>query len=178
MGTAIIFFNPLLFATIGFAVIRFRKLSLADDVGFRPFAAKDLLIWGGAFLVLAVAQEVISNAAGLESSAGSWRGKYGEADLAVRILAVGLLYPIAEEFLFRGVILGAFSRKFGPAAAVILSAIAFAVVHVQYDLIGMGFILADGLLFGAARVLGRSVYLPMIFHVLGNSYAVWERIYG
>ena len=178
MSIAVIFLNPLLFVAIGFAVIWFRKLSLAEEVGFQRFALKDLLIWGAAFLVLAIAQEVIGAVAELDSPRGEWRSKYDATNLAVRVVAVGLLYPIAEEFLFRGVILGPFRRKVGPAAAVVLSAIAFAAVHIQYDLIGMGFVLADGLLFGAARVLGRSVYLPMIFHVCGNSYAVWERIYG
>jgi membrane protease YdiL (CAAX protease family) len=38
--------------------------------------------------------------------------------------------------------------------------------------------LADGLFYGAARYFTGSTLLPILFHSLGNLYAVYERIVG
>jgi membrane protease YdiL (CAAX protease family) len=129
------------------------------------------MFWLTAFLVLAVAEEVL----GPSSDAwGSWKGKYDSTDLAVRIAAIGLVYPIAEEFFFRGAFLGVVRRRFGAAVAVIVTAIVFALIHVQYD--WPIWILVHGLLYAACRISSGSLYLPILLHGLGNSYAIWERL--
>jgi len=125
----------------------------------------------GAFVAFAVVIEMLGTG---DSARGSWAGKYGTADLAVRIVAIALLYPLAEEFFFRGVFLGVVRRKFGDLPAIVVPAIIFGVIHVQYGWPLL--IVADGLLFGLARVRTGSVYVPMAMHIIGNSYAVWERL--
>lgn len=163
--------TPLFLALVGLAIIRFRKLDWTGDVGFRWPNAIHFLVWPLAFIVYAVAVEQLGSG---ESAWGSWRGKYGAVDVAVRILAIGLVYPIVEEFFFRGVFFGVLRRKLGPVAAIILPAILFGLVHVQYD--WPVWIIADGLFFGLARWRSGSVYIPMLLHMMGNAYAVWERL--
>jgi hypothetical protein len=109
---------------------------------------------------------------------GGWRGKYDALNLAIRILAVGLIYPVAEEFFFRGALLGLVRRRFGDIVGIAVPAILFALVHIQYDWRGMAFILLDGLIFGIARVRTGCLYVAMLLHVIGNGYAVWERVLG
>lgn len=171
MEYLLIISTPLLLAIVGLAIVRFKKLSWREDVGFAPPSPKVALTWVAGFVVYAAAVELIGSA---DSAWGSWAGKYDGAQLAFRIGAVALVYPLLEEFFFRGVFLGVIRRRFGDVAAVIVPALVFALVHTQYDWPILIFI--DGLIFGAARVSTRSVYVPMLMHVLGNSYAVWERL--
>ena len=109
---------------------------------------------------------------------GVWRGKYDTANLLIRIAAIGLIYPVAEEYFFRGAILGMISKKFNDAAGIIVSALLFGLVHIQYDWRGMALIVVDALFFAICRTRTGSLYLTMLLHILGNSYAIWERLYG
>lgn len=178
MDIAIIFVTPVFLALLGLAIARFRRLSWRDDVGFKRPKVREALMWGVGFLAIAVAGELVANAADLDDPGGSWRGKYDAVNLAIRIAAIGLIYPVAEEFFFRGAMLGAITQRFGAVAGVLVSSAAFAAIHLQYDWRGMTFILADALFFAICRVRTGSLYLVMLLHSLGNSYAVWERLFN
>jgi membrane protease YdiL (CAAX protease family) len=164
--------TPVLLIAVGLLIIRFRRLSWRDDVGFMAPRPVDIVLWVAVFVAVAALAELFAQS----DPEGSWRGRYSGADLAIRLLAVPLLYPIVEEFFFRGVFLGVVRRRLGTAAAVIVPAVMFALIHVQYDWGGMAFVALDGLIFGIARVRTGSVYVPMLLHVIGNSWAVWERL--
>jgi hypothetical protein len=178
VNIAIIFATPVLLAALGLLIVKLRRLSWREDVGFRLPEPRRAALWALGFLALAVAAELVSSAAGLDDAGGSWKGKYDPANLTVRIAAIGLLYPLAEEFFFRGALLGFLAKRFGAAAGVIVSSAAFAAIHVQYDWRGMLFVLADALFFSICRLRTGSLYLVMAFHICGNGYAVWERIFG
>ena len=178
MNTAIIFATPVLLVGFGLLIKWLRSLSWREDIGFAWPRPGEAILWAIGFLVLALAAELVGGLAGGEDSGGSWRGKYDSADLAIRIVAVALIYPVAEEFFYRGALLGAVNRRFGPALAVAASSLIFALSHAQYDWRGMAFVLVDGLFFAFCRLRTGSLFLVMLFHIAGNSYAVWERIYG
>jgi hypothetical protein len=163
---------PVVLAAAGLAIVRFRRLDWREDVGFVRPRAVDLLSWTAVFVLIAAIGELTAEG----DPTGSWRGRYSGADLAIRLAAVPLVYPIVEEFFFRGVFLGVVRRRFGDIAGVLLPALMFGAIHVQYDWRGMLFVFLDGLIFGVARVRTGSVFVPMLLHVLGNSYAVWERL--
>jgi len=163
---------PLVLFGAGLAIVRFRKLDWREDVGFVRPRPVDLVFWTALFAAVAAIGELTAEG----DPTGSWRGRYSGADLAIRLVAVPLVYPIVEEFFFRGVFLGIVRRRFGDVAGVLVPAMMFAAIHVQYDWRGMLFVFLDGLIFGIARVRTGSVFVPMLLHVLGNSYAVWERL--
>jgi hypothetical protein len=91
----------------------------------------------------------------------------------LRVLAVGFLGPIAEELIFRGWFLGVLLKKTGPAAAILLTAAGWTALHYAYGLAVLGVILVDGLLLGLARWRTKSVYPPILMHILYNLYAIW-----
>ena len=161
---------------VGGSVATWRlKLELRRDLGLIPPRFRQALVAMSAFLLLSIVSEYVYRAFGLQQN-GDWRGRYGPAALALRIGAVALLYPVVEEFFFRGVLFGVIRRKAGELEAVLGSAAIFAAMHIQYSWRGMLLVLADALFFGVVRSRTRSVILTMILHVLGNSYAVWERL--
>jgi membrane protease YdiL (CAAX protease family) len=163
---------PLFLTLTGLAIIRYRKLDWNADVGLRlPSSGGLALLWVALFFVLAAAQESFASD---PDPRGSWAWRYDATQIAVRVAAVGLIYPLVEEFFFRGVFLGVVRRRFGTIAAVLVPAIIFGFIHTQYE--WPMWIVADGILFGLSRVSTGSVFVPMLLHVLGNSYAVWERL--
>ncbi len=111
-----------------------------------------------------------------------WRGPWDftvwrQASLAhdaARIAAVGILGPIAEELVFRGLLYGLIARtRAGHFWAIIATAVLWALIHVQYAPWIILIILVDGLLLGCARRFTHSVVTCSGMHVLWNLYAVW-----
>jgi membrane protease YdiL (CAAX protease family) len=81
---------------------------------------------------------------------------------------------VAEEVLLRGVLFAEIGEALGTAAAVVLTAIAFALLHVP--LYGPGVLpldLAVGLWLGTLRVVSGSVTAPAAAHTLADIAAWW-----
>ena len=110
-----------------------------------------------------------------------WRGPWDftawrEAPLAasvMRVLAVGVFGPIAEELVFRGYLFGLLRDKLGIAATIAITAVGWAVLHVDYSWWVIAIIVVDGLLLGLARWRSGSVFVPIAMHILYNLYAIW-----
>ena len=90
-------------------------------------------------------------------------------------ITVIVIAPVLEELLFRGVLFEAVRRsRFGPTAALLLTALAWTLVHVQYELFDRGIVFAAGILLGTARMKTRSLYTTMAMHFLANLVAISE----
>jgi membrane protease YdiL (CAAX protease family) len=90
------------------------------------------------------------------------------ADIALFFLVGGLAGPVAEEFFFRGVVYG-FFRRWGVLAAIVLSTLAFVLVHPSAF---QGFPLAQvvgGIVFAVTYELEKNIVVPITVHVLGNT---------
>jgi uncharacterized protein len=59
--------------------------------------------------------------------------KAGGAKLAVLALVAGLLAPVCEELMFRGLLQRALRRRLAPAPAIAITAAAFALAHPLLD---------------------------------------------
>lgn len=77
----------------------------------------------------------------------------------------GILAPVAEEIIFRGLIFG-YLRRWGLPAAVLVSTALFAAVHP-----GMAIPVTQivgGVVFALAYHTGRSLMTPIVIHISGN----------
>jgi membrane protease YdiL (CAAX protease family) len=88
-----------------------------------------------------------------------------------------LFVPITEEILFRGLILGALEIAYGPACAVLVSSLFFALWHLknifwltEYNLIHQ--MIYTGVIFGPITALlalkTRTIWPGVILHYLNN----------
>jgi membrane protease YdiL (CAAX protease family) len=111
-----------------------------------------------------------------------WRGPWdfapwvrqGMVVSVLRVLAVGVLGPIAEELIFRGVFFARLSAtRLGVWPSVVILAIGWGLLHYSYSGGVIALIVAGGLLLGAARVRTGSVWVPVLMHIAWNLYAVW-----
>jgi membrane protease YdiL (CAAX protease family) len=153
--------------------------SLGRDFGLR-FERYDTL-WVLAGVVLAIAAGVlvlpITELAGLDDSSQdvvqTFERSAGVLEKVAVVVGVVLVAPIAEELLFRGVLLRSLLRRVSPLAAVTASAVIFSVVHVVGDL-GTGYYVPAFLLLGlvsgwravATGRIGQSVGLHAGFNLL------------
>lgn len=87
------------------------------------------------------------------------------------IIAIVVIAPIYEEVVFRGLIFGIIHQDGTPTKSIIISSLLFAVVHLQYDVIGMMSIFMLGVLFCHAR-LKHGLGLAMLLHFLNNAVAM------
>jgi membrane protease YdiL (CAAX protease family) len=90
--------------------------------------------------------------------------------LAVLAVTAGLLAPVCEELLFRGLLLRAVRRRYAPVVAVGFSAAVFAFVHPLLDQSLGTFarspaFLALGIVSGIAAVRTRDLSVPILLHV-------------
>jgi len=91
-------------------------------------------------------------------------GKIGE--IILFFLVAGLIGPVAEEVLFRGVIYG-FFRRWGVLAALILSSVIFVLAHSTLSTIPVPQIVG-GIIFAIAYEKEGSLIVPITIHSLGN----------
>jgi membrane protease YdiL (CAAX protease family) len=76
----------------------------------------------------------------------------------------GVLAPITEEMVFRGLIFG-YLRRWGLPAAVLISTTLFAAFHLP----GIPAIqIVGGVVFSIAYHVGKSLMTPIVIHMLGN----------
>jgi membrane protease YdiL (CAAX protease family) len=84
-------------------------------------------------------------------------------------VAVLIFAPLFEEFLFRGFLFkGLRNSAAGPGGAVVLTALFWAGLHLQYDAAGLAEIFVLGLAFGLVRLKTDSLYSTLTLHFLWN----------
>ncbi|MGH2373484.1 MAG: lysostaphin resistance A-like protein [bacterium] len=82
------------------------------------------------------------------------------------VLAVAVVAPLAEEFLFRGLVLNGLLRRYSPRKAIVASALLFGAFHLNpWQFVGGTF---AGLLFGWWFVRTRSLIPSIMGHAVYN----------
>lgn len=93
---------------------------------------------------------------------------------AVRVLAVGILGPIAEELIFRGILFTKLQQtRLGLIGTILITSIGWACLHFDYTWQVITMLAVCGILLGLARHTTRSLWTPIAMHILWNLYAVW-----
>jgi len=163
---------------------------VVDDVGLR-FRPIDLVIGLGAaavaFGVMMATSRVIDALAHQTSNVREFHIQFPGAVVVELIVLSGVLAPVTEELLFRGVLLRGMASRWGPTAGVIAQGVVFGVAHAKFDGVWstVGVVVtvtAVGIVFGwVARATGRlapgmvahSVY-NLVLLVLAVTTARWQ----
>jgi hypothetical protein len=90
-------------------------------------------------------------------------------------LAVVVAAPLFEEAFFRGFLLEGWRRSpMGAAGALALTSLLWTLIHVQYGPWEQTWVLAAGILLGAARLRTGSLYVPLAMHAGINALGLAE----
>jgi uncharacterized protein len=162
-------------ATVLLASVR-RGTSVAAYLGLAAPSTRQVLRWTLIFLGLIAASDALSLALGRSVVPETMIPMFQTAG-SLPIFLVGLVVaaPLAEEFLFRGFLFtGILSSRLGAGGAIALTALAWASLHVQYDLYVMGTIAVSGIVLGWVRWRTGSLWLCVLLHALMTTVATFE----
>jgi membrane protease YdiL (CAAX protease family) len=158
-------------------VVKLKKGSqLAEYLCIRKVSLKILLKWIGLLVCFLVLSDLITFFIGRPIVPPFMSAAFATAKPAWTIwIAMIIAAPLSEETFFRGFLFKGFESSFmKPIGAILLTALIWAAIHLQYDLYGMGTIFFTGLLFGAARLSSGSLLVPLCLHAFSNLVATIE----
>jgi membrane protease YdiL (CAAX protease family) len=165
---------PALLAIVVVLVVsRARRISWRDDLGLRAPRAGPMVLWLALWAGWVALAELVGPWVGLDPPS-RWE-PHSPLVLALRVATLGVVGPVAEELVARGLALDRLRRtRLRTWGAVALVSALWAAVHLQYGLPTILLVFLDGLLLGAARVHTRSLLPPIAMHVAGNLLAIWQ----
>ncbi|MBX9826358.1 MAG: CPBP family intramembrane metalloprotease [Xanthobacteraceae bacterium] len=103
-----------------------------------------------------------------------WRSAAEAGWLLPLIVAIVVVAPIGEEVAFRGFLFRGWGKPGWEMHAVAAIALAWALLHIQYDWLGMAQIFVAGLVLGWFRWATGSTILTIGMHILVNCQSMLE----
>jgi uncharacterized protein len=98
---------------------------------------------------------------------------------ALAVPGVAIAVPIAEEMLFRGPLFASLTKsRVGPWGAVVITAAAWAMVHVTAPWMFIAIIFAMGLVLGVLLLRFGSVLITIVCHCIWNAYTSFAILGG
>ena len=141
-------------------------------LGLKIPTAKQLFLWLGIFVLLGLAIE------GLSYLSPAFRTDFmakviaSTTNLLWLYIGVGIMAPLFEEFLLRGLLFGAIRHMADEHATVAMTAGVFTLMHMHYDWTVMLLILPMGVVLGYSRSRSNSIWVPVALHMLNNLVSV------
>ncbi len=89
-----------------------------------------------------------------------------DESIVLQIIGTVILVPIAEELLFRGIVLGELNLRYSPKTVVILQALLFGLFHMNP--IQSFYTFIPGLFLGIAYYKTQNIIVPIIGHMIFN----------
>jgi membrane protease YdiL (CAAX protease family) len=170
------------FAIILFALLiatKRKKIQIVDLELKRPNSMNHFFFWTIGFLIFILVTEFSLYYLGF-LEIDKWNHLLFPS--IIRIFGAVILAPIAEEFIFRGLILSKLIKKnIRIHLAILIQACFFVLLHnftyqnTMSSNIGIVQGLIDASLFGYARYNTKSIYTPITMHITGNLIATLER---
>lgn len=160
----------------GLIYLRLSKNHITNTLTVKP--VKPLMLIAltfmgmGAAMVSNVAADLVSSnfsSIGIEYSLNMDSSSSSVFENILYAIAVALTPAFAEEFAFRGILMGTL-KKYGNSFAIITSAVMFGAMHGNIIQIPFAFIL--GLVFAYVDCKANSIIPSIIIHFLNNFYSV------
>jgi hypothetical protein len=153
-------------------VFYWKRQHAATFLGLRAPHWKHVLIWLGAFFALGVIIELLAYLSPSFRTDFMERVIGSTTNMLWLYLGVGVMAPVFEEFLLRGLLFGSIRHMVDEHATVALTAGVFTLMHMQYDPVVMLLILPMGIVLGYSRSRSGSIWVPIILHTANNMVSV------
>lgn len=163
---------PVVVVTATLLISRARHVSFATDLGLVRPPVWPLLGWLLLALGWMLATDYVLHWRGTFDFR-PWQAQPLWVSIA-RVLGVGILGPVAEELVVRGMVFSRLRNAGLPVVIVlVLTAAGWSLLHLDYSPAVIFIIFIEGLLLGSARQYTGSLFVPVLMHIAWNLYAVW-----
>jgi membrane protease YdiL (CAAX protease family) len=151
-----------------------RNANIAEYLGLRPISKKSSFILLAITIGLIILLESISiflvNPQNDELMVEAYKTSVWPALLWI---ATVIFAPAFEETFFRGFLfVGLKQSRIGSAGTIIITALTWTLLHIQYDIYGMTLILILGIVLGIVRLRTGSLWSPLLIHSFWNLVAM------
>jgi membrane protease YdiL (CAAX protease family) len=152
------------------AIVLLRKgISFKEYLAIKNVPFKVYALWSVFVLLFLFAWQGVSLV--WEPTHSEWMTKAYQSAEYLPLLWVALVVaaPLVEELFFRGFLFeGLRDSWMGSTGSVLVTSIAWAAIHMQYEMFQMVMIGTLGILLGVAKVKTRSLYIPIAMHSFNN----------
>jgi CAAX protease family protein len=153
-----------------------RPISVRQYLGLNPVSKRAILFWGLSLALFMLMSDSLTWLTGRDVVSPQMTAAYETAGfLPLFWFVIICLAPLFEEIFFRGFMFtGIRHSRLGGPGAIVITALVWAGIHMQYDFYQISLIFAGGLLLGTARLKTNSVYLTIAMHAVWNIIAMVE----
>ncbi len=158
-------------STVLFIVIKLKQgTTIAKYLALRFTSFRTSVLWFFLFLAIMYGLHLVTSFFGAKPEMEYVKNIYASAQYFwLLAVAIVIAAPIFEELFFRGFLVGGWKdTQLGAVGAVVISALLWAAIHTQYNIIVMVQIFVLGLILGFARVYTGSTLLPIGLHAFNN----------
>ena len=145
--------------------VKIKSVSIGDTVKYTLAAMGFVYV----FNLLLSFMNINLSMLGFQNKVSDYGSTSGTAENIIYFIAIAVVPPIIEEFLFRGAILGSL-RKHGDALAIVVSAVMFGFAHSNFIQTPVTFL--TGLVLAYLTVKTNSLIPAIIVHFVNNSSSV------
>jgi membrane protease YdiL (CAAX protease family) len=150
-----------------------KGVSIAEYLGLKRITVKQVLavlgITAGFIIISDGLGMLVDRSASNEFMVNTYNTSVWPALLWVSLI---IFAPIFEEAFFRGFLFEGFRQsRLGPVGAIGLTALAWAALHIQYNIYDIAVIFIMGVLFGVVRIKTGSLWSTIIMHAFTNMVA-------
>jgi membrane protease YdiL (CAAX protease family) len=158
---------------IGGAILLRKGITLKEYLAVKNLPLKTYARWLAFVLIFLFGWGVVNLVLNIPSS--DWMAEIYESAgyLPLLWVAVVVAAPLIEELFFRGFLFeGLRDSWMGPTGAVLVTSLAWAAIHMQYEMFQLAIIATLGILLGIAKLKTRSLYIPIAMHTFNNLLAM------
>lgn len=150
-----------------------RGIPVKPYFGLEPFLKRDLFNWFLVVVAITLAFTLMTWLISHEQSDFMLQVWQSCDNVLLLIFAIVIVAPFFEELLFRGFIFtGLRNSTLGTGGAIVMSSALWAIIHQQYGSFELIFVFLLGTVLAISRVASKSLYVPIILHMLNNLFAI------
>ncbi len=139
-----------------------------DLLGMKQPTLRATLTWVGVFVLLGAALEALAWFFPQFHTEFMAQVMATSTDRLGLVLGVGIVAPVFEEFLLRGLAYGSLRYVMDTHYAIAITAGLFTIMHLQYEVLVMLLILPIGVVLGYARARSGSIWVAVLLHMINN----------
>ncbi len=147
-----------------------KNATVAGYLGLSRIHRKAIFILVGVTIALLALSEGVTRIVGQPSNTQFDVGAYRTSVWPALLWVAAVIFaPAFEEIFFRGFLfVGFVQSRLGAAGTIFLTALLWAMLHIQYDYYGVATILIFGIVLGIVRLKTGSLWSTLFMHSLWN----------